>query len=453
MAEEKVETKPEVKPEPATKASETPKNIIDAKAPMDDDSPEAQAQAAEDIIKRAQTDPSVLDDPMVKAFYDQALSMISKGKPGDKPEDKVEPGEEGDKPEDKPEDKKPEDKAADDKEDDNKEDKKEDKPEGKEDKEEKEDEGDDDSVLLTKGKKAPKIESMEDALSHTKDNFSIDDLGTLMTSAEKWRADSNNLATSEKNYNDVKDALAGLPPSLYEAVEASWRGGDWQKVIDEQGGRINFSKSFEEQDEWDILTRYFGPKIVKLQKDVDDETITKEDFEARVNDLSDAAEPLFKNEQTKWQSQRDTIVQQQEEVQESFKASVGVSVDSLKSDIPGFSNDKHRSKLDAIRNILVRNELGSLFYNADGTLKKEAAKAVFYAKYGEEETERLTKIAENRGKTKATEDYVDRADKKPAKSKSGGAEDTAVIAQKKVLETHLKPSQLKKNPLEHQLQD
>jgi hypothetical protein len=167
--------------------------------------------------------------------------------------------------------------------------------------------------------------------------------------------------------------------------------------------------------------------------------------------LFNTAKPLYEADKQKWQTQRDELMAGQEKLQESFKKSVAVSVDSLKNDVPGFSSDKHKSKLDAVRNILAGNQIVDIFYTKEGMLKEDAAKRIFYAKYGEEETERLVKRAKNEGISEGTEKYVDKKTKKKPDGSSDKKqpEQSAIDAQKEVIKKLTKAQPTSKNPLEH----
>ena len=64
----------------------------------------------------------------------------------------------------------------------------------------------------------------------------------------------------------------------------------------------------------------------------------------------------------------------------------------------------------------------SLFFNKDGTLKPEAAKVAYMAKYGEEEIQIMIETASRQAETKTNEDLLTRsADTRKMSKKNSGA--------------------------------
>lgn len=243
------------------------------------------------------------------------------------------------------------------------------------------------STFFTK----PKTVEVKDLTSLTgiiKDKFGITEVSKFIPSAEKWRADSQELKPALDKIEMFENIFAEMPEPLYNAINIWTKGGDYtEATID--APRINFSKPFENQKE-KVTRHYFGNKLAP--------TADFENPDETLKTFIDLASEKYNLDKTQVDLRRASIQSRADAQAEAFKKSALSSVDNLTQTFPDFNP----TQIGKIRQLLVSDNITSLFYNKDGTLKPDAAEKLAFVLYGKEEITRKVK----QGKTEARNEKV-----------------------------------------------
>src|SRR3990167_3552490 len=358
------------------------------------------ASNIESIIHTVNANPSLKEVPGIKEIYDKIgeididendFSKNGEKKAEIKKEPKEEPGEEQEEEEEEEEEEEP--------------------GEGKT------------SIFFAKKKKAPEIDikKPEDVVGYVKNRYAIeikdlvdkDGWGKFFSSADGWRKDSQQLVDISKKYDDMVSGLAELPQPLYDAIEAWGRAEDWSKVLNNTVSRLDYNVDFGELEEEDIIKHYFPEDIKELKEDLKSEDIDDDYYEKELGKLKKQARRFFDRDKKDFNSQRALLKQKEVDRQGKVKESAESSVEDLRKDFPDFS----AAYLKKVRQRLVTGDLASLFYNKDGSYKKDAAKRIAFAEFGEEEQKGAVTKAERKGNLDATEEFIKKSPKKVATKK------------------------------------
>jgi hypothetical protein len=198
---------------------------------------------------------------------------------------------------------------------------------------------------------------------------------SFIESTSKWRADSGKVSELESRIKEHDDFLADLPDQLKIPMLALIQGEDWETSLREQAsGQINFNKKVEDLPV-DLLVKHY----------IKEEEFTDEDFSAegmkdpKMKSFVRAAKASFIADKKQHDSKREEVYESVRTKQNAFKNSVEVSVSELKKDLP-FFGDKDAEEL---RSLLDTKSFLKMFFAEDGTLNKQAAKMLAFAKHGD----------------------------------------------------------------------
>lgn len=277
-----------------------------------------------------------------------------------------------------------------------------------------------------------KIESFEDIPSVIKTKYGqsikdAKDLPKFLETVDKWRSDSQNLEKVNKEKENAIAVFENLPADLLEDVKAYYRGEDYKAT--RENNTLDFSKSADKQDEKKLVKHYFPDDFTDSDFESDEPS---KDLKIAIK----AAKDRYNLDKTAREQRAKSQVETAKQKEKAFKSSVEGSVKALKSDFPEMADDV----VTNIKDTLESGSLVSVFYNSDGTLKANAAKMLALAQHGEEFIGQLMEIAQQRGESRATEEFVERASTKKKTPNSKGLENV----RKEVTDTieDLLPSQL-----------
>ncbi len=278
------------------------------------------------------------------------------------------------------------------------------------------------------------------AKSFLKKRYSIDDEGKFFGSVDKWRNDSQKLNEVQESNEELLEGLQSLPENIKAAINAYANGGDYHEAFGSVD-RFNFNKEFEEQDKDNVVEHYFPEKYKNIVKKLNDDEITEEDAEERINDLADAAKALYKKDKKGIEDKRAELIRNEQVKIKKIKESVSGSVKYLEKSFPNFKPaEKQR-----IRQILVDGNPDSIFRNKDGSYKEDAAVRIAHALHYDKLTKKAESIAKNKGASEANLDLVNKGKKKLDKGKAA-ADSSKKEASLKAVE-HLN-SHFNKDPYE-----
>ena len=277
-------------------------------------------------------------------------------------------------------------------------------------------EEDGDKLGISKRRKNAKkdIPVDEQTASFIKKHYAIDKTDKFFNSVDKWRQDSQDLSEVNDSHQELLEGLKELPQAIKNSITAFSNGNDYQAAFVESGGRLDFSQNFEDHSEQGVVRHYFSEKAKTLESKYDDGDIDEDDYKERISDLYDSSERLYSMDKERFDSQRADLIAKQEVKQKALKESVSRSVDNLRDTF-----DLSKADLQRVRQRLVNNDTDDLFYDKDGAFREDAAKRIALALYGEKVYDELLSQAENKGKSKATEEHVLRANKTPKRNNKG----------------------------------
>jgi len=281
--------------------------------------------------------------------------------------------------------------------------------------EEEEDEEDPDDIFSLKKKKSVEVdfEFDENIKNFLKKNYSIDDESTFFNSVNKWRGDAQKFSETQGQLDELMEGIQSLPDQIKASINAFAEGQDYIQAFGADG-HLDFSKSFDKQDEDDIVKHYYPNKYKDIIKKLDDDDLTEEEAEERILFLKDAAEQVYRKDQKSIEDRRAAMVKQEQEKLNKIKESASSSVSFLKDTFPNFKN----SDLQKIRRALVDGNFDSLLYDRKGAIKKDAAIRLAFAFNYEKILERAKGVAENKGRSKANLEIASKGKKKLKKNKS-----------------------------------
>jgi hypothetical protein len=282
-----------------------------------------------------------------------------------------------------------------------------------------------------------KVESLED-LSKAVKTFGVDDVNTLLSSAKKWRADAQNYAKAQSELETINSSLSALPAKIKAAINAYAEDRDFESAFNDPSFEIDFNKSFEKQEK-KIISSFFKSELEKLESDLDEGEIEEKDYQKEYKKLKDRAADKYEVKKEKFEIQRAKEELKAEKAKELFNSSVKSSVDELTASFPGF----RQNELKVVESHLKGDNILELFFNQDGSVKKNAAKMLAMALYGEATLKSKVEKAKKDAKTEKAEEIFDKS-KKTAKSKGGSAEDDQLESER--IAKEMVGSIEKKNP-------
>lgn len=257
------------------------------------------------------------------------------------------------------------------------------------------------------------IENPDQIIEVVKSQFGVEvkdikELPKFFESVQKWRGDSQKLTKAEKEANDFKSVLEGLPSNFIDAIKAYYKQEDYTKYIS-QKPKFDYSKSAEEQDVKTLVNHYFPNEF----EDAD----FNEEIKSKTLEI--ATKAAIDKFETERQKHNETLAKKTQDAQkqlEAINASVSASVDSLKQDFP----DVEQDALSEVTEMLSGGpeKVFEFFFNSDKTVKPSAAAALMMAKYGKEEMKRMMDIAARQTETRINEDLLTRGADGPLPKKS-----------------------------------
>lgn len=278
---------------------------------------------------------------------------------------------------------------------------------------------------VNKKKDAPaKIEKVEDLIetANKELGFSFKDLGDttkMFETAKKWRSDSQTLVEVQKEAENYKAILEGLPENFITSIDTFYKGGDWKKAIGDVP-KFDFNKPVEKQNTDKLVEHYFPGKFTEA--DFKEETPS-----AALQIAIDASKDKFITEQKAREDARAAQRTKASNDLEKFKASVSGSVDHLKQSFPDILPEIESE----ISGILTggAKEVVNLIFNKDGTVKKEAAEQLMFLKHGKTEMLKMMHAASNIAETKSNEDILTRGADKPGEGVKRDQRKTETISE------------------------
>ena len=250
--------------------------------------------------------------------------------------------------------------------------------------------------VFFKEKKAKpiKFEGQEDIQAYVQKKYQVEkpeDWGKFLANVEQWRNQSQKAEEVQEQFENTVESLNKLPYEIQIAMLAYSKGEDYRNAFNKSVTNIDFSKDIDAHPKSEIV-KYFYPN------DFTEEDLEDFDDNPQVKAAYNMAKTTFyPKAQKAIQEQRADLERESEAIRKRLNDSTKSSVEFLEQTFPGV--DKNEVK--KIEQILVSGDdvkLLGLFKNRDGSVKKEAAKMLSMALFGEDQMKSLLKMLDEQGK-------------------------------------------------------
>lgn len=211
----------------------------------------------------------------------------------------------------------------------------------------------------------------------------------LLSSVRKWRGDSQKFAEVSKQFKEIDNFLESLPPDLKGALSAHANAQPYKGFFSGEGAVVlDYNKTF------DVLT---PEEVIGFAKSLDiNFNITKEDINKPENGiLKLSLSKAWDGAKTSFESQKNMIVQQNQEKQQKFQTSADASMVALGTKYQNMFNEAEQKE---IRSLLKPQALISALYDKNGFPKADAAEKISFLLYGEQILNDVKLLSSNNGR-------------------------------------------------------
>lgn len=214
-----------------------------------------------------------------------------------------------------------------------------------------------------------------------KDNFGVSDLNDLgsQISGYKDKASQYDEVLGQKSQYD--ELFTNMPKALYDATIAWKQGGDWKKMVTESSG-MDFTKDVAAQSDKDLL-KMAGKDFTEEQWDEYGDTDGDPLIKMAVNASIDLAKGQYTMKQQALTQETQRLTHNAESHVASVNDSIKSSIEHLSTAIEGVDDQYVRKIEKDMQGGVNSQAIFDVFYNADGTFKKDAAVRLVYARDGE----------------------------------------------------------------------
>lgn len=232
-------------------------------------------------------------------------------------------------------------------------------------------------IVKTKTPAERVLSTFDDANKVAEKEFGQKDLNTLLSSAKKWRGDSQKLPELQKQNEQYKSFLGDLPQDLKDVLNAYAKGEDYTAPF--KNGRLSLDSKipFEKQDLKQLASIYAAD--VNVSDPESDDYIDLDDAKSPATKmLTKQLKENFNNAINTEAEKRTNIEKEAIARKEQYLTSVNDSASKLQS-LP-YAKPKD---IQNVKALLESGDMSSLFHGEDGKILPNIAETVFWAKNGE----------------------------------------------------------------------
>lgn len=242
----------------------------------------------------------------------------------------------------------------------------------------------------------------------------IKGMSKFFESAQKWRADAQKVETVQKELGQYKGIVEGLPDDIIEAVQKFYKAEDYTSVFT-QKPKFDFSVTAEKQDKAALVNHYYPGKFTEDDfKEETPSTALEIAYESSIRQYKEGQKSI--NDKRAYESER------AKRSLEAYKEATQSSVTHLKESFPDIADNELLDVQSAIEG--GPNAFLAVFFNQDGTPKREAAEMLMFAKHGKSEILRMMEVAAHGAETRINEENLSRSADGPGPKKTGTGVDT-----------------------------
>ena len=249
------------------------------------------------------------------------------------------------------------------------------------------------------------------------------DINTFVSKYKETQNTLNSLQTEYQKAKQVENIFTQMPDDLFTIVTAWANNQDYRAEMHRNINQtIDYSKPFDQQDAKKLLLIYdsenFTPDKFSTDEDYQD---FKESNEGKT--ILKLVKDRFNSEQKTFVDNRTRFMQKSDELKSALTNSASASVNELKTSIPYFKEEQINDVTKTLNG--GQAEILSLFFNPDGTYKKDAAEKVSMIKYAKQAIDTQKTFIKKHLEEQTIKELITRgADQPPTKQTSNTGADT-----------------------------
>jgi hypothetical protein len=245
----------------------------------------------------------------------------------------------------------------------------------------------------------------------------VKDFGDVIKIAQQASDLKKQVETQSKDVEraqQYEELFTSLPNEVFEIVQAVVEGTyDKTKLAELSGVIIDYKKPFEEQSKEKLISKY-APHLLEDEFYMEDDDRVEKDLKT--------IKVIFEKDKAEFNKTVDERKQRVKDSEAAYLASTKVAVESLDS-IDYFKfKDVQKLRVSKIMEKGVQGIM-ELYFNEDGSYKKEAAELVALNLFGKDsikfQRELLSKKIEKKVETKINEQLLSRGNDNPPSSNAG----------------------------------
>jgi len=251
------------------------------------------------------------------------------------------------------------------------------------------------------------FENMDQVNSYLKETHGIENMDQLSERLSSIPDIQNQNAQNQNQLNQYNSLFEGMDPDLWEAVNAYAQGKDWRSTL--ATPTVDFSKDAAAIDVKTLVDAFAPGKITAEDWQEYNDPEGDQNVKRLVNSVIETSKSAFTNtKQQKQQSAQQEVQKQQQRVQE-FNTSLVNAKQALETE---YSNIDPRA-VSEIEDAFTSNKFLSLFFEENGTLKKDAFVNYAMAKHGKNLVAQFEAAAMRKAQNTVTQDILERTPETP----------------------------------------
>lgn len=259
------------------------------------------------------------------------------------------------------------------------------------------------------------FESMETFNAYLEKDHGIKSAQDLPAQIKEWKENGGKVEELNTQVNNLNAVFTNMPPELYTAVEDNLAGKDWRAGLN--SSRIDFTKNMADLSQEQIV-EVMSPGTLttddwKEYKDTEGDPAIKRLVENTIK----TSEASYGAKQTAVNQASTAAVAKGLE----HKANVQASIEAAKIGLKEQFEHVDPTYTNTIAKMFEDGSINSLFYESDGTLKKDAFARATMARDGKGLIEQWEGIARNKAITEATQEILSRGATTPTTSQGSAA--------------------------------
>jgi chaperonin cofactor prefoldin len=254
------------------------------------------------------------------------------------------------------------------------------------------------------------LEGIDSVNEFIKKNFEgIEDFSTLTNKYKEINTKVSELSKVKEQYDNIAASISALPEELYTAIVKFEAGEDnWRESITNKP-KFDLKADVSSIKKEDLINAYFPGEISEEEFEAADPN--SDDYnsyaERLVKTKYEVAKQKFETEKSSKQGEAQRVMEQSKVKREKYEGSVKSSISALQNKFPEIDPNT----VKAVESTLLKNGVGSLFYDKEGNLLPDAASNYVMAQYGYDLMGQYKKLAEQKARTEANTEILSRGAK------------------------------------------